>query len=227
MRKFDSGIWQKSITGGCFGAPLVTLGRSGRKGSRAAAAACLALDASRADCHSPDQQVLLDDLEVLHVHVFLAAPLGTRHVAKPRTDQHQGGVAIGECPHHTGAPADLTIQPLDHVVGTDACPMFAGEIAVGQRFFNAVLDFPGSLLQLHGAQKGEFMRTGLTKQEKTTDIWFDEKDPIIHIRTHNIDLKNRLTAYDAAYPGECRQTDADPDTAAWNLKSARGGSPFG
>ena len=29
------------------------------------------------------------------------------------------------------------------------------------------------------------MRTGLTKQEKTTDIWFDEKDPLIHIRTHN------------------------------------------
>ena len=23
------------------------------------------------------------------------------------------------------------------------------------------------------------MRTGLTKQEKTTDIWFDEKDPLI------------------------------------------------
>ena len=45
------------------------------------------------------------------------------------------------------------------------------------------------------------MRTGLTKQEKTTDIWFDEKDPLIHIRTHNTDLKNRLTAYAAAYPG--------------------------
>ena len=38
------------------------------------------------------------------------------------------------------------------------------------------------------------MRTGLTKQEKTTDIWFDEKYPLIHIRTHNTDLKNRLTA---------------------------------
>ena len=24
------------------------------------------------------------------------------------------------------------------------------------------------------------MRTGLTKQEKTTDIWFDEKNPLIH-----------------------------------------------
>ena len=45
-----------------------------------------------------------------------------------------------------------------------------------------------------GAQKGEFMRTGLTKQEKTTDIWFDEKDPLIHIRTHNTDLKKRLAA---------------------------------
>nr|WP_307975631.1 hypothetical protein [uncultured Streptococcus sp.] len=29
-----------------------------------------------------------------------------------------------------------------------------------------------------GAQKGEFMKTGLTKQEKTTDIWFDEKAPL-------------------------------------------------
>ncbi len=51
-----------------------------------------------------------------------------------------------------------------------------------------------------GAQKGEFMRTGLTKQEKTTDIWFDEKDPTIYIRTHNTDLKSRLKAYSRRYP---------------------------
>ena len=38
------------------------------------------------------------------------------------------------------------------------------------------------------------MRTGPTKQEKTTEIYFDEKDPTIFIRTHNTDLKNRLTA---------------------------------
>ena len=36
------------------------------------------------------------------------------------------------------------------------------------------------------------MRTGLPKQKKVTDIWFDEKDPLIHIRTHNTDLKKRL-----------------------------------
>ncbi len=44
------------------------------------------------------------------------------------------------------------------------------------------------------------MRTGLTKQEKTTDIWFDEKDPLIHIRTHNTALKKRLAAYAEQHP---------------------------
>ncbi len=50
------------------------------------------------------------------------------------------------------------------------------------------------------------MRTGLTKQEKTTDIWFDEKDPLIHIRTHNTALKKRLLAYSRRYPAICQQT---------------------
>ena len=68
------------------------------------------------------------------------------------------------------------------------------------------------------AQKGACMRTGLTKQEKTTEIWFDEKEPLIYIRTHNTDLKNRLTAYAAAHPGECRQTDADPDTGCMEFE---------
>ena len=63
------------------------------------------------------------------------------------------------------------------------------------------------------------MRTGLTKQE---DIWFDEKDPLIYIRTHNTDLKNRLTAYAAAHPGECRQTDADPDTGCMEFEIRKG-----
>ncbi len=39
------------------------------------------------------------------------------------------------------------------------------------------------------------MKTGLTNQEKNADIWFDEKDPLIYIRTHNTDLKKRLAAY--------------------------------
>ena len=94
-------------------------------------------------------------LQVLHVHVFLVAPLGARHVAKSGADQHQGGVAVREHSYHAGSAADLTVQPLDHVVGTDARPMLAGKIAVGQRLLNAVLDLLGSLLQLHGAQLGD------------------------------------------------------------------------
>ena len=74
--------------------------------------------------------VVHDRLQVLHVHVFLAAPLGARHMAQPGTDQHQGGVAIGERPHHPRPSADLTVQPLDHVVGTDAGPMLAGKITI-------------------------------------------------------------------------------------------------
>ena len=70
------------------------------------------------------------------------------------------------------------------------------------------------------------MKTGLTKQEKTTDIWFDEKDPLIHIRTHNTDLKNRLTAYAAAHPGECRQTDADPETGCMEFVIRKGRFSF-
>ncbi len=70
------------------------------------------------------------------------------------------------------------------------------------------------------------MRTGLTKQEKTTDIWFDEKEPLIYIRTHNTDLKNKLTAYAAAHPGECRQTDADPDTGCMEFEICKGALLF-
>ena len=70
------------------------------------------------------------------------------------------------------------------------------------------------------------MRTGLTKQEKTTDIWFDEKDPTIYIRIHNTDLKKRLAAYAGQYPGECRQTDADPETGCMEFEIRKGRFSF-
>ena len=70
------------------------------------------------------------------------------------------------------------------------------------------------------------MRTGLTKSQKITEICFDEKEPLIHIRTHNTDLKKRLAAYAAAYPGECRQTDADPDTGCMEFEIRKGRFSF-
>ena len=70
------------------------------------------------------------------------------------------------------------------------------------------------------------MRTGLTKQEKTTDIWFDEKDPLIHIRTHNTDLRKRLAAYAGQHPDQCRQTDADPETGCMEFEIRKGRFSF-
>ena len=72
------------------------------------------------------------------------------------------------------------------------------------------------------------MRTGLTKQEKTTEIYFDEKDPTIFIRTHNTDLKNRLTAYSRKHPAVCKLTDADPDTGCkeFEIEKGRFSAPY-
>ena len=70
-----------------------------------------------------NEGVVQSRLQVLHVHVLLAAPLGTCHMAEPGADQHQGGVAVRERSHHAGSAADLTVQPLDHVVGADARPI--------------------------------------------------------------------------------------------------------
>ena len=74
--------------------------------------------------------VVQSRLQMLHVHVFLVAPLGARHMAEPGADQHQGGVAVRERPYHSRPSADLPVQPLDHVVGTDARPVLAGKNAI-------------------------------------------------------------------------------------------------
>ena len=53
------------------------------------------------------------------------------------------------------------------------------------------------------------MRTGLTKKQKTTMIYFDEHSRIIEVQTHNTDLKKRLSTFAAKYPDCCRQIDDD------------------
>lgn len=53
------------------------------------------------------------------------------------------------------------------------------------------------------------MKTGLTKKQKTTSIYFDESSDMIEICTYNTDLKNRITAFLASYPNEGRLIDDD------------------
>ena len=43
------------------------------------------------------------------------------------------------------------------------------------------------------------MRTGLTKKQKTTVIYFDEYGGMIEVQTHNTDLKKRLMVCNFLY----------------------------
>ena len=53
------------------------------------------------------------------------------------------------------------------------------------------------------------MRTGLTKKQKVTEVYYNAKDPTAEVYTHDTKLKKRLLAYAAKFPGLCQQTDDD------------------
>jgi hypothetical protein len=53
------------------------------------------------------------------------------------------------------------------------------------------------------------MRTGLSKKQKATNIYFNEADSMIEVCTYNTSLKNRLTEFAGKYPCECRLIDDD------------------
>ena len=53
------------------------------------------------------------------------------------------------------------------------------------------------------------MKTGLSKKQKTTNIYFNEADSIVEVCAYNTALKNRLTEYTGKYPSECRLIDDD------------------
>ena len=53
------------------------------------------------------------------------------------------------------------------------------------------------------------MKTGLTKKQKVTEFYFNERDDLAEIYTHNTDLKKRLLAYAKKYPELCKLTEED------------------
>ena len=62
------------------------------------------------------------------------------------------------------------------------------------------------------------MRTGLSKKQKTTSVFFDEASPIIEVCTYNMSLKNRLNEYSAKYPAECRLVDDEIRKGRFSFK---------
>ncbi|SFI76651.1 Transposase DDE domain-containing protein, partial [Ruminococcaceae bacterium D5] len=55
-------------------------------------------------------------LQMLRVHVFLVAPLGTGHMAQPCACRHEGRTAVREGAHHTSPAADFPVEPLNDAV---------------------------------------------------------------------------------------------------------------
>lgn len=53
------------------------------------------------------------------------------------------------------------------------------------------------------------MKTGLTKKQKVTELYFNAKDPMAEIYTHDTKLKRRLSEYAAKFPAICQITEDD------------------
>ena len=53
------------------------------------------------------------------------------------------------------------------------------------------------------------MKTGLTKKQKVTELYFNAKDPIAEVYTHDTKLKRRLMEYAEKYPQLCQLTEDD------------------
>ena len=53
------------------------------------------------------------------------------------------------------------------------------------------------------------MKTGLTKKQKVTEVYYNAKDSTAEVYTHDTKLKKRLLEYAAKFPELCQQTDDD------------------
>ena len=53
------------------------------------------------------------------------------------------------------------------------------------------------------------MKTGLTKKQKVTEVYYNEKDPIAEVHTHDTNLKKRMRKFAEKYPELCQLTEED------------------
>ena len=53
------------------------------------------------------------------------------------------------------------------------------------------------------------MKTSLTKKQKVTELYYNAKDPITEVYTHDTKLKRRLLEYAARFPELCQLTEDD------------------
>ena len=63
----------------------------------------------------------------------------------------------------------------------------------------------------------------MKKQEKFTQAYFNEADPMMEITTHNTDLKHRLRKFAERYPDLCRITEIDEGRMSVEIDKRRCG----
>ena len=97
-----------------------------------------------------------DAVEPGHVQVAACAPLVGGDVADPGADEHERAPAVREAADHSGAPADLAVEPFDHVVRADPPPMLDGIVVeqVGRGLADAFPEAGGGGLQPLGLHFG-------------------------------------------------------------------------
>ncbi len=70
------------------------------------------------------------------------------------------------------------------------------------------------------------MKTGLKKAQKETTIWFNEAEPVIHVRTQNTNLQNRLTEFASEHTESCRMVEDDTVIACKEFEVQKGRLSF-
>ena len=61
----------------------------------------------------------------------------------------------------------------------------------------------------------------MNKQQKFTQIYFNEADPTMEITTHNTDLKKRLRQFAEEFPDLCRVTEIDGGFVSFEIDKRR------
>ena len=69
------------------------------------------------------------------------------------------------------------------------------------------------------------MKTGLTKRQKTTAIYFDEYSNLIEVQTHNTELKKRLSKF-APCTRNCASRRMMTSKAACGLRLTKAESAY-
>ena len=61
----------------------------------------------------------------------------------------------------------------------------------------------------------------MKKNEKFTQAYFNEADPMMEITTYNVNLKHRLREYAEQYPELCRITETDEGRMSFEIDKTR------